>query len=233
MNLSGYGGNLPNAKQIKEMQEKAGVFRKDKQLGDEALKSAEAEAAERSALRDQYIGSLRDQTAQAGMAADVAQQAGDAGIRALREQAALALAQTRGSQAGRGMGGLNRAQSRQSALSRGVREGEALAETSRAVQAARQQAAGMLSEQLGEERRLLDERQAERAEVALANQAIDAIVERYEGTIATTQSDRDRMIRAIQNEILATATNPAVVRAAQARIAALREGRENTGALFG
>ena len=196
-------GGLPGYL-MSEPDTKGGVTKGDK----EGLKKAEDYAAGENQNTAEYVGSLEKQaeTAQGGVAAVDATAA--AQREALRRQAAMALAASRGSFAS--PGGANLARLRASASQSGIDQGNVLAQAAKDRLTAQQAADAAQTELLEEKKKIRDAQFAADASLAVTDDWVQSIIAKNAGTVFTTEADRDRMISEIRNRVLpAYANNPA------------------------
>ena len=140
------------------------------------------------------------------------------GLDALKRQAAATLYSNRGSLGGGG--GLAAAQQNNAALGQTVGQytsqaNAQAAQTAQAAQQAQLGAQGQIAQAAGNQYKMIQDQQQRQTRV---NQALDSarsILSRYSGTIFTTSTDKQKAANAIQQEVLATETDPAVIAAVQ------------------
>ena len=177
---------------------------------------------------------LGQQAKLAGNTADVwsgIQQANQAqtaqGLAALKRQAATNLYANKGSLGGGG--GLAAAQgaNAQSAFNAANFNTQANTNRAQVAQQANQagiDAQGQIATSAGNQYKMLQDQQQRQTRINAALDSARAISKRLSGTIFTTGADKNKMIAAINQEVLGTETDPEVIAAVQNYTAGLQNG---------
>jgi len=153
------------------------------------------------------------------------------GLDAMKRQAAQALYANRGSLGGGG--GLAAAQQANQANAQNVGAFTTAANAQSAQTAAQGQQAqlgaqGQIAQAAGNQYKMIQDQQQRQTRV---NQALDSarsIMARYSGTLFTTAGDKQKAANAIQQEVLKTESDPAVIDAVQQYVNGLLNGSESS-----